>query len=63
MLLPTAAILAAIATVIVLFMGLNSMAVGGTYDRHHSGQLMSARVGLQLLTAVFVILAAYFAVR
>lgn len=63
MLLSTVAILATVATVVVLFMGLHSMAVGGAYDRQHSGQLMSARVGLQLLVAALVILAAYLAVR
>ncbi len=63
MLLSTAAILVAVATVVVLFMGLSSMARGGAYDRYHSGQLMSARVGLQLLAAAFVMLAAYLAIR
>ena len=63
MLLATVAILAATATVIVLFMGLTSMEAGGAYDRQHSGQLMSARVGLQLLAFVLVMLAVFLAAR
>lgn len=63
MLLPTVTILAAIATAAVFFVGLRSMARGGAYDRQRSGQLMSARVGLQLLAFVLVMLAVFLAVR
>lgn len=63
MLLPTVVILAAIATAVVLFLGVRSMAIGGAQDRHRSGQLMTARVGLQLVAAALVILAVYLAVR
>lgn len=61
MLLPMVVILAMIATVAVLVLGVHSMAHGGTYDLHHSGQLMSARVGLQLLAFALVMLALFFA--
>jgi len=60
-LLTTAIILAVIATVAVLFMGIRSMAHGGAYDRHHSGGLMSARVGIQLIAFLLIMLAIYFA--
>ena len=63
MLMSTAVILAAIATALVLFLGVRSMAIGGTYDRHHSGQWMSARVVLQTVTIALVILAVYLAVQ
>lgn len=63
MLLAIIVVLVASATAVALFMGLSSMALGGAYDRHHSGQLMSTRVGLQLLAVVLVMLAAYLAVR
>ena len=63
MLFYTVAILAAIAIVVVLFLGVRSMALGGTYDRRHSGQLMSARIGLQLVAVALVILAVFLVVR
>jgi hypothetical protein len=54
--------IAGVAT-IVLFMGLSSMVVGGAYDRKHSGPLMNARVGLQLLAFLLVLLAVYIGLR
>ena len=62
MLMSTAIILAAIATALALFLGVRSMTIGGTYDRDHSGQWMSARVVLQAVTIALVILAVYLAV-
>ena len=50
-------VLAVIATAAVLGMGLYSMLRGGTYDRQHAGQFMSARVGLQAATVVLVLAA------
>lgn len=51
-------IAALIATVIVLVLGLRSMARGGTYDKEHAEKFMWERVGLQLLVVVLLIAAA-----
>lgn len=61
MLLPTVAILALIATVAVLLVGTYSMGHGGTFDDRHSGQFMSARVALQLVAFLLVMLAVLIA--
>jgi hypothetical protein len=61
MLLTTAVILAVIATVVVLFMGIRSMAHGGASDRRHSGGLMSARVVFQAIAFVLIVLAIWLA--
>lgn len=50
---------ALIATVVVLGMGLRSMARGGNYDKEHAEKFMWERVALQLLV-VALLLAAYF---
>jgi len=50
-------ILAMLATMITLGMGIVSMARGGEYDREHSAQLMGWRVGLQGLTLVLLAVA------
>ena len=50
-------VLALIATVVALAMGIGSMARGGDYNRAHAGQFMTARVGLQAATLVFLLLA------
>lgn len=50
-------ILAMVATVITLGMGIVSMARGGEYDRQHGTQLMGWRVGLQALTLVLLAIA------
>ena len=55
--LNTMLVLAVIATVIVLGMGIVSMARGGEYDRQHSVQFMAARVGLQAATLLFLVVA------
>ena len=51
-------IAALIATVVVLGLGLRSMARGGSYDREHAEKFMWERVGLQALVVVLLIAAA-----
>lgn len=50
---------ALIATVVVLVLGLQSMARGGKYDAEHAEKFMWERVGLQALVVVLLI-AAFF---
>lgn len=50
-------VLAVLATIGALAMGIGSMVRGGEYDRQHAGQFMSARVGLQAATLVLLLLA------
>lgn len=54
-------VLAMIATVVTLGMGIVSMARGGEYDRQHGTQFMGWRVGLQALTLVLLAIALFFA--
>ncbi len=49
---------ALIATVVVLGMGLRSMARGGEYDREHAEKFMWERVALQSLVIVLLLVAA-----
>lgn len=49
--------LGALATVAVLFTGIGSMVEGGEYDFQHSHQLMFARVGVQAVTVLLVLIA------
>ena len=51
-------IAALIATIIVLGLGLQSMARGGSYDREHAEKFMWERVGLQALVVVLLLAAA-----
>ena len=51
-------IAALIATVVVLVLGLRSMARGGEYDKEHAEKFMWERVGLQALVVVLLIAAA-----
>lgn len=51
-------IAALIATVVVLAMGLRSMARGGTYDKEHAEKFMWERVALQGLVIVLLLAAA-----
>lgn len=56
-------VLAMVATMVTLGMGIAAMARGGEYDRQHSTQLMGWRVGLQaatLLLLALALVAAYF---
>jgi hypothetical protein len=54
-------VVALIATVAVLFVGLIGMARGGDFNRKYSNILMRARLGTQLATITLMI--AYFAVQ
>lgn len=56
---PLLVVLALVATVVALGMGVVSMARGGEYDRAHSTQFMGWRVGLQALTFVLLMLFLY----
>jgi hypothetical protein len=49
---------ALIATVVVLGLGLRSMARGGSYDKEHAEKFMWERVALQLLVVVLLLAAA-----
>ncbi len=51
-------IAALIATVVVLLLGLRSMARGGEYDKEHAEKFMWERVALQGLVIVLLIAAA-----
>ena len=51
-------ICALIATVVVLGLGLRSMARGGQYDQEHAEKFMWERVALQALVIVLLLLAA-----
>ena len=51
-------IAALIATVVVLGLGLRSMARGGSYDREHAEKFMWERVGLQALVVLLLLAAA-----
>ena len=50
-------IAALIATVVVLALGLRSMARGGEYDREHAEKFMWERVALQALVIILLIAA------
>jgi len=50
-------VLALLATIGALAMGVGSMVRGGEYDRQHAGQFMTARVGLQATTLVLLLVA------
>ena len=51
-------IAALIATIVVLGLGLRSMARGGSYDREHAEKFMWERVALQALVVVLLLVAA-----
>ncbi len=51
-------IAALIATIVVLSLGLRSMARGGTYDKEHAEKFMWERVALQGLVVVLLLAAA-----
>ena len=51
-------IAALVATVVVLALGLRSMARGGTYDKEHAEKLMWERVALQGVVVVLLLAAA-----
>ena len=51
------------ATLVVLFVGIFSMARGGKFDQEHSVQLMFTRVGFQVAAIILVIIAAIYATK
>ena len=51
------------ATAVALLSGIVSMARGGDFDQRHSHHFMYARVGLQGITLVLVLIALVLAVR
>ena len=53
-------VFALIATIVTLAWGIGSMAVGGNYDEKHSEQLMFARIALQTLAFVLLLVAVFF---
>lgn len=54
-------VLALLMTVGLIGTGIWSMAHGGEFDRKHSTQIMFARVGMQGITLVLLLLAIYLA--
>jgi sugar phosphate permease len=52
-------ILALIATVISIVMGIGSMTRGAEYDDKHSGQFMNARIIFQGIAALLLLIALY----
>ena len=54
-------ILALVATIISIVMGIGSMARGGEYDDKHSGQYMNARIIFQGIAALLLLMALYLA--
>lgn len=56
-------IVALVATVAALVSGIVSMAHGGGFDQRHSHQIMFARVGLQGITLVALLIAFWLAAR
>ena len=52
-------IIAMIATLALLVLGIVSMARGGESNQQHSVQLLSARVSLQAIAILLIILAAF----
>ncbi len=56
-------VFALLATIAALITGVFSMAHGGDFDRRHSHQIMFARVGLQGVTLVALLIALWLAAR
>jgi hypothetical protein len=56
-------VIALLATVGTLLWGIVSMAKGGEFDQHHSHQIMFARVGLQAVALLFLLIALFIAVK
>ncbi len=55
-------VIALVATVAVLLMGIVSMARGGQFDQQHSHEMMFTRIGLHAVVVVLLLAAIYFAV-
>ncbi len=58
-LLTLTVVLALVATIVTLAWGVGSMAMGGTYDKEHSEQLMFTRIGIQTFAFVMLIVAVF----
>ena len=58
-LLTLTVVLALVATIATLVWGVGSMAMGGSYDKEHSEQLMFTRIGIQTFAFVMLIVAVY----
>lgn len=54
-------ILALVATIVSIVVGIGSMARGGAYDDKHSGQFMNARIVFQGIAALLLLMALYLA--
>ena len=54
-------VIALILTIIILFTGIASMLTGGEFDKRHGTQLMMARVIMQGITLVLLLIAFYLA--
>ena len=52
-------VLALIATVVSMVMGIGSMSRGGEYDDKHSGQFMNARIIFQAVAVILLIIALF----
>lgn len=52
------ALLFALATLVVMFVGAIGMAKGSEFNQKHGNKLMQARVGLQAVTLLLLVLAA-----
>jgi len=50
-------VLALIATIVSLFLGVGSMGYGGSYDEKHGGQFMNARLIFQGIALLLMIVA------
>jgi hypothetical protein len=51
-------IAALVATLVILWLGLRSMARGGAYDAEHAEKFMWERIGLQALVVLLLLAAA-----
>jgi len=56
-------VIALLATVVTLLWGIASMARGSEFDQHQSHQLLFARVGLQGVILLFLLIALFIAVK
>jgi len=62
-LLTVVIVLAMLGTAAALIWGVGSMAHGGKFDQRHSQQLMFARVGLQGVTLLLLLIALLITMR
>ena len=50
-------VFALFAVIVSLGWGIGSMAIGGSYDQKHDGQLMNARVAFQAVAIILLLVA------